>query len=345
MTEIKKELFGDVDDSGIEPEGLMPPSQAPEGFELEEWQELTENWESEEQEIRYILSLRGQGDGPKKGRPTNFKQPYKGNLSTTHRAIAQRNRAATQDDEAKALVAARNADRGARHNLKKKLNKDKGYNNLDERDQKKIMEQRWEKVAEKRFENHSSAEWLEAQLQVAHTKWENAYHEADLRRHQSKVEAALEADDPKEDKMPRVHQRIHGRYGVLDVIQRKAYFEGQEQLKNNSFDSKKQKERYQEWVDGLKPEELAIYMDKDWEQLELPPIELESDHLIMDDGKPYIPAADDDDCEEELDEDTDIEEYFASFPNEYETHEEWVKKAKEEDDEKTDFEGFSDSDE
>ncbi|RYO39073.1 hypothetical protein AA0113_g11248 [Alternaria arborescens] len=253
MAEIKKELFGNVDDSGIEPEGLMPPSQAPEGFELEEWQELTKNWESEEQEIRYILSLRGQGDGPKKGRPTNFKQPYKGNLSTTHRAIAQRNRAATQDNEAKALVAARNADRGARHNLKKKLNKDKGYNNLDERDQKKIMEQRWEKVAEKRFENHSS--------------------------------------------------------------------------------------------DGLKPEELAIYIDKDWEQLELPPIELESDHLIMDDGKPYIPAADDDDCEEELDEDTDIEEYFASLPNEYETHEEWVKKAKEEDDEKTDFEGFSDSDE
>ncbi|CAN9240350.1 unnamed protein product [Alternaria alternata] len=93
MTKIKKELFGDVDNSGIEPKGLMPPSQ-----------------ESEEQEIRYILSLRGQGDGPKKGRPTNFKQPYKGNLSTTHQAIAQRNRAATQDDEAKALVAARNAD-------------------------------------------------------------------------------------------------------------------------------------------------------------------------------------------------------------------------------------------
>jgi hypothetical protein len=80
-------------------------------------------------------------------------------------------------------------------------------------------------------------------------------------------------------------------------------------------------------------------------QLELPPIELESDHLIIDNSKPYIPAADDDDCEEELDEDTDIEEYFASFPNEYETHEEWVKKAKEEDNEKTDFEGFSDSDE
>lgn len=102
-------------------------------------------------------------------------------------------------------------------------------------------------------------------MQVAHTKWENAYHKADLRRHQSKVKAALDADDPKEDKMPRVHQRIHGRYRVLDVIQQKAYFEGQEQLKNNSFDSKKQKERYQEWVDGLKPEELAIYMDKDWE--------------------------------------------------------------------------------
>ncbi|CAN9286880.1 unnamed protein product [Alternaria alternata] len=86
----------------------MPLSQAPKGFKLEEWQELTK--ESEEQEIRYILSLRGQGDGPKKGRPTNFKQPYKGNLSTTHQAIAQRNRAATQDDKAKALVAARNAD-------------------------------------------------------------------------------------------------------------------------------------------------------------------------------------------------------------------------------------------
>jgi hypothetical protein len=88
-----------------------------------------------------------------------------------------------------------------------------------------------------------------------------------------------------------------------------------------------------------------MYMLTKTRQLELPPIELESDHLIMDNGKPYIPAADDDDCEEELDEDTDIEEYFASFPNEYETHEEWVKKAKEEDDEKTDFEGFSDSDE
>ena len=88
-----------------------------------------------------------------------------------------------------------------------------------------------------------------------------------------------------------------------------------------------------------------MYMLTKTRQLELLPIELESDYLIMDNGKPYILAADDDDCEEELDEDTDIREYFASFLNEYETYEEWVKKAKEEDDEKTDFEGFLDLDE
>lgn len=87
-----------------------------------------------------------------------------------------------------------------------------------------------------------------------------------------------------------------------------------------------------------------MYMLTKTRQLELPPIKLESDYLIIDNGKPYIPAADDNDCEEELDEDTNIKEYFASFPNKYKTHEEWVKKAKEEDNKKTDFEGFSDLD-
>ncbi|KAB2107039.1 hypothetical protein AG0111_0g4723 [Alternaria gaisen] len=342
MADIKKELFSDVDDSGIQPEGLMPPRTVPQGFELEEWQKLTGDWESEEQEIRYILSLRGQADSPKKGRPTNFKQPFKGNLSTTHRAIAQRNRAATQDDETKALTAARNADRAAKHALKNRLNKRQAYKDLSERNQKKVIEDEYENMSQKRFDNHSSAEWLEGQLQSAHQKWEKAYHEADLRAHQIKVDAAQEIDNPEEEKLPRIAQRLHSRYGLLDVILRRTYLKGLEKLEKNSFDSKEEKQAFQAWVSELKPEELAIYMDKDWEQLELPPMKLESDSLIQDDGKPYIPAADSDDCEEEIDDDSDIEDYFASLPDEYETHNEWVDKAKEVDGYETEFEGFSD---
>nr|BBG74287.1 hypothetical protein [Alternaria alternata] len=342
MADIKKELFGDVDDSGIQPEGLRPPRTAPQGFELEEWQQLTGDWESEEQEIRHILSLRGQADSPKKGRPTNFKQPFKGNLSTTHRAIAQRNRAATQDDETKALTAARNADRAAKHALKNRLNKRQAYKDLSESDQKKVMEDEYEKMSQKRFDNHSSAEWLEGQLQSTHQKWEKAYHKADLRAHQIKVDAAKEVDNPEEEELPRIAQRFYSRHGLVDIILRRTYFKGLEKLEKNSFDSKEEKQAFQAWVSELKPEELAIYMDKDWEQLELPPMKLGSDSLIQDNGKPYIPAADSDDCEEEIDEDSEIEDYFASLPDEYETHDEWVNKVKEVDGCETEFEGFSD---
>jgi hypothetical protein len=65
-----------------------------------------------------------------------------------------------------------------------------------------------------------------------------------------------------------------------------------------------------------------MYMLTKTRQLELLPIKLESDYLIIDNSKPYILAADNNNCKEELDKDTNIKEYFASFPNKYKTHEE-----------------------
>jgi hypothetical protein len=53
-----------------------------------------------------------------------------------------------------------------------------------------------------------------------------------------------------------------------------------------------------------------------------------------------IPARKDDECEEEVEDDSDAEDYYNQFDNEYESEEQWakVKKAAEE----SEFEGFSD---
>jgi predicted dehydrogenase len=117
----------------------QPEAELPVGFERNEWDALTEviitaayhsiywfrqGWQSEEAEINYILSQRGQG-GSKKGRPTNYHAPYKGPLSATARAVAQRNRNATLSAEERAKKAAGDADRGAKSALKKRVEKAK----------------------------------------------------------------------------------------------------------------------------------------------------------------------------------------------------------------------------
>jgi hypothetical protein len=77
---------------------------------------------SEDAEIGAVLAQQGQG-GSRNGQPTHFKSPFKGPLSASSRAVAQRDCKATFTAEEEALVAAGHADRSAKSNLMKKIRK------------------------------------------------------------------------------------------------------------------------------------------------------------------------------------------------------------------------------
>ena len=76
-----------------------------------------------------------------------------------------------------------------------------------------------------------------------------------------------------------------------------------------------------------------------------------TDDTILRSDKPYYKGDDSDECEEEVDLDAEIDEYYNKGDNEYETEEQWEEALAEADDDKeadynsaTDFEGFSDDD-
>lgn len=108
--------------------------------------------------MKHILALRGQA-GSKKGRPTNFKSAYKGELSTSTRAVQQRDRAALRSEEEQAIEKARASDRQARSQFKKKLQKNPEYITLAEKDKDTMLKYRWEAEAEKRFNNQKSGQY------------------------------------------------------------------------------------------------------------------------------------------------------------------------------------------
>lgn len=67
-----------------------------------------------------VLAQRGQGSS-RTGRPTNLSVPFRGNLSDSARAAAQRERAAMRDAEESDLAKAKAGDRAAKYQLKKRL--------------------------------------------------------------------------------------------------------------------------------------------------------------------------------------------------------------------------------
>lgn len=121
---------------------------------------LTQGYPSRADEIVSLLATRGQSSS-KKGRPTHTKVPYKGKLSMSSRAIAQRDRAASATKEEKALENAGAADRAAKYNLKKKLSDDKAYQSASKAEQEAVFKYKWEEITAKRFASQQSGRLLQ----------------------------------------------------------------------------------------------------------------------------------------------------------------------------------------
>lgn len=59
------------------------------------------------------------------------------------------------------LAKAKTNDRNAKHILKSKLENDTAYKAMDSDKKARIFDLEWEKLKEKRFREHRSAEWVE----------------------------------------------------------------------------------------------------------------------------------------------------------------------------------------
>jgi hypothetical protein len=77
--------------------------------------------------------------------------PFKGKLSGTDRAVAQRDRAALRSAEQSALELASAADRAAKYQLKTRLSKLTVYTSLPDDKKSEYLKERTEKLAEERF--------------------------------------------------------------------------------------------------------------------------------------------------------------------------------------------------
>ncbi|KAG9380025.1 Dimer-Tnp-hAT domain containing protein [Pyrenophora tritici-repentis] len=311
---VAKEQVGDV------PEGLVPAIklEPPPGFEQDEWEQLTD--------IKEVV-------GFTKGRPINLSVPYTGSLSGSARAIAQRERKALFDKEEKVLESVRTADRSAKYQLKKSLLQQPKYKLANSARQAKLLEKEWDILSEKRFTQKKSAEWLETNLTHVHRKWDAITKQVDMRKHEITIAKVLSKDDkPTHD--------ISGR-GIARIY-------GSAKLNNNDFESKEAKREFEKFVEELTPDEMKVVTDNDWQQREPPSIlDLLGDADIELEGdKPYVKGDDSDECEEEVDYDSDLEEHFNSLEDEYEDDDQWAAVQKQaaleesEESEDSEFEGF-----
>ncbi|KAI0568676.1 hypothetical protein TUN199_11550, partial [Pyrenophora tritici-repentis] len=198
-----------------------------------------------------------------------------------------------------------------------------------------------------------SAEWLETNLTHVHRKWDAITKQVDMRKHEITIAKVLSKDDkPTHDISGRGIARIYGSGGVLQKILRKTYQEGLAKLNNNDFESKEAKREFEKFVEELTPDEMKVVTDNDWQQREPPSIlDLLGDADIELEGdKPYVKGDDSDECEEEVDYDSDLEEHFNSLEDEYEDDDQWAAVQKQaaleesEESEDSEFEGFPDSD-
>jgi hypothetical protein len=229
---------------------------------------------SEEAEIAAVLAQRGQG-GSRKGRPTHFKSPFKGPLSASSRAVAQRDRKATFTAEEEALVAAGDADRSAKSNLMKKIRK------VEKEGDVVYVKAETEKLEEKRYKEKKSSkltqlfitvlylqaaeEWLQAKLRAIHKKWDNVYHQVDLRELQPVLEGLKATQEGTPIKGSRAAERLFSSGGLLEKLTREHYYQGLNNLVDKTFPNKEAKSEWVAWVKTLTPSELAMVNARDWE--------------------------------------------------------------------------------
>jgi hypothetical protein len=171
----------------------------------------------------------------------------------------------------------------AKHQLKKKMEKDKGYMQSSKATQTAVFAKLEEELDERRFRAQSSgklshylitvnylhalAEWLEGALKKVHSKWDAIQVEIDMRQHQSVLgkRKRSENDEKKSSKMPRPLKHLLGIGGAIEQIERVEYFRGLELLQKNGFKSPAEKQQWVEWRDNLEPDLLARLTDEQWQ--------------------------------------------------------------------------------
>jgi hypothetical protein len=209
--------------------------------------------------------------------------PFKGKLSDSARAIEQRTRAALRDEEATAVERAKDSDRAARYQLKKRLEKDPEYVKASLMQREKRLAKEEEKLADRRFQDNKSgklsqffitylylrytAEWLETKLISVHSKWDNIKHQVDIRKHDRTLDKlkGLKEKQPKSKDRARGEEQLFGSGGALEKIMRDEYTRGVKMLETNSFESQAAKEEWEKFRDELDPEELAMVTGQDWQ--------------------------------------------------------------------------------
>ncbi|EFQ93695.1 hypothetical protein PTT_08841 [Pyrenophora teres f. teres 0-1] len=141
-------------------------------------------------------------------------------------------------------------------------------------------------------------------------------------------------------------QRVFSPGGALQNILRNTYSEGLLKLNTNTFESSEAKKEFEEFVEGLTAEELQLVTDDEWQREEPTSVFdlLGNADIELEGDMPYVKGDDSDECEEEVDDDSDIDEHFRLLENEYEDDEQWAAAQKEAQlSEESEFEGFSDS--
>lgn len=228
-----------------------------------------------------VLAQRGQG-GSRTGRPTNLSVPFRGNLSDSARAAAQRERAAMRDAEESDLAKAKAGDRAAKYQLRKRLGEDAEYKQASQGKKDAIFAKLEEDLDEKRFRARKSgklsqlltmafylhiiAEWLEKALATVHAKWDEIELKVDMRNHE-KVLGKRKHSEVEEDHtvyLARSAKHLFGVGGALQSVMRKEYKRGLKNLQTNSFESQAAKDQWIAWRDELEPEELAMLTSNEW---------------------------------------------------------------------------------
>ena len=101
--------------------------------------------------MRSVIAARGSGSsgvGRRTGTRISSKRPH----SDSATAVYQRSRAELQDEGLRAVTAAKNSDRQAKMQLKKRLQQQDQYASATESEQKSILDNEWEALEAKRFE-------------------------------------------------------------------------------------------------------------------------------------------------------------------------------------------------
>jgi hypothetical protein len=97
------------------------------------------------------------------------------------------------------------------------------------------------------------------------TKWADIQTEVSRR----KLNAVLGTKEEELEELDYDHEsrqslRMYGSGGAYEKIMRDCYHEGLSKMNNNSFESKDEREEWEQFVATMSPEMLAVVQDTEW---------------------------------------------------------------------------------